>query len=90
MWECPDFFPLDGKQVLMLGPMEMLPKGEFHNGHNVIAFIGSYDEATHTFTRENVQLMDGGHRLLRHPDHSCPGWPPAHDRMAADLVGHRG
>ena len=60
MWECPDFFPLDGKQVLMLGPMEMLPKGEFHNGHNVIAFIGSYDEATHTFTKENVQLMDGG------------------------------
>ena len=45
MWECPDFFPLDGKQVLMLGPMEMLPKGEFHNGHNVIAFIGSYDQA---------------------------------------------
>ena len=60
MWECPDFFPLDGKQVLMLGPMEMLPKGEFHNGHNVIAFIGSYDEVTHTFTKENVQLMDGG------------------------------
>ncbi len=60
MWECPDFFPLDGKQILMLGPMEMLPKGEFHNGHNVIAFIGSYDEATHTFTKENVQLMDGG------------------------------
>ena len=60
MWECPDFFPLDGKQVLMLGPMEMLPKGEFHNGHNVIAFIGNYDEATHTFTKENVQLMDGG------------------------------
>ena len=42
------------------GTMEMLPKGEFHNGHNVIAFIGSYDEATHTFTKENVQLMDGG------------------------------
>ena len=60
MWECPDFFPLDGKQILMLGPMEMLPKGEFHNGHNVIAFIGNYDEATHTFTKENVQLMDGG------------------------------
>ena len=38
----------------------MLPKGEFHNGHNVIAFIGSYDQATHTFTKENVQLMDGG------------------------------
>ena len=35
-------------------------KGEFHNGHNVIAFIGSYDQATHAFTKENVQLMDGG------------------------------
>ena len=33
---------------------------EFHNGHNVIAFVGSYDEKTHTFTREQVQLMDGG------------------------------
>ena len=60
MWECPDFFPLDGKHVLMVGPMEMRPSGEFHNGHNVIAFVGSYDEKTHTFTREQVQLVDGG------------------------------
>ena len=44
------------------------PKGEFHNGHNVIAFIGSYDQATHTFTRENVQLMDiaGPHAVFMH------------------------
>ena len=60
MWECPDFFPLDGKHVLMVGPMEMRPSGEFHNGHNVIAFVGSYDEKTHTFTREQVQMVDGG------------------------------
>lgn len=60
MWECPDFFPLDGKYVLMLGPMEMRAKGAFHNGHNVIALIGDYDKATHTFTRERVQLMDCG------------------------------
>ena len=40
--------------------MEMRPSGEFYNGHNVIAFVGSYDEKTHTFTREQVQLMDGG------------------------------
>lgn len=60
MWECPDFFPLDGKQVLMVGPMEMEAKGPFHNGHNVIALIGEYDKETHTFTREQVQLMDGG------------------------------
>ena len=60
MWECPDFFPLDGKQVLMVGPMEMRAKGPFHNGHNVIALIGNYNKATHTFTREDVQLMDCG------------------------------
>lgn len=60
MWECPDFFPLDGKQVLMVGPMEMQARGPFHNGHNVIALIGEYDKETHTFTREQVQLMDGG------------------------------
>ena len=60
MWECPDFFPLDGKYVLMLGPMEMRAKGPFHNGHNVIALIGDYNKATHAFTRERVQLMDCG------------------------------
>ena len=60
MWECPDFFPLDGKYVLMVGPMEMRAKGPFHNGHNVIALIGDYNKATHTFTRERVQLMDCG------------------------------
>ena len=35
MWECPDFFELDGKQVLMVGPMEMQARDEFHNGHCV-------------------------------------------------------
>ena len=56
--------------------MEMLPKEPVplldHNG----AFIGSYDEATHTFTkRENVQLMDGG--IDFYATQTCrPGWPP--------------
>ena len=36
----------------------MLPKGRIpQRSQHVIAFI-SYDEATHTFTKENVQLMD--------------------------------
>ena len=60
MWECPDFFELDGKQVLMAGPMEMHARDEYHNGHCVIALIGSYDPETCRFTRESVQLMDEG------------------------------
>ena len=74
----------------MLGPMEMLPKGEFHNGHNVIAFIGSYDQATHTFTKENVQLMDGGIGFTPPRPPLPPDGRRIADRMAADLVGHRG
>ena len=32
MWECPDFFRLDGKWVLLTSPQDMLPKGfEYHN-----------------------------------------------------------
>ena len=34
MWECPDFFELDGKQVLLASAQDMLPKGfEYHNGN---------------------------------------------------------
>ncbi len=61
MWECPDFFPLDGKQILMTSPQDMSAVGlEFHNGNGTIFLIGTYDHATRTFTRENVQAVDYG------------------------------
>ena len=61
MWECPDFFPLDGTQVLMVSPMEMMPTGmEFHAGYGTVAFWGSYDPSTHRFDREHVQAIDYG------------------------------
>jgi beta-fructofuranosidase len=61
MWECPDFFPLDGKQVLLVSPMEMIPIGlEFHAGHGTVALIGSYDRESHKFQREQVQAIDYG------------------------------
>ena len=45
---------------------------------------------SHPHLHERKCAADGRrHRLLRHPDHPCPGWPPDHDRMAADLVGHQ-
>ena len=37
-----------------------------------------------------LTLTSIGELYLHHPDHPCPGWPPHHDRMAADMVGHRG
>ena len=45
MWECPDFFALDGCQVLIVSPQFMRTEGlEFHNGNNSIYFTGDYEK----------------------------------------------
>lgn len=62
MWECPDFFPLDGKQLLLVSPQEMeaTADGEFHAGFGTVALLGHYDKASQKFTREHVQPIDYG------------------------------
>ena len=61
MWECPDFFPLDGKQVLLTSPQEMSPIGlEFHAGNGTVCIIGSYDRENNRFVREHIQAVDYG------------------------------
>lgn len=61
MWECPDFFVLDGRQILMVSPQEMSPLGlEFHAGYGVVCMIGRYDKETLHFEREYVQAVDYG------------------------------
>lgn len=45
MWECPDFFTLENRPVLILSPQNMQAKQyEFHNGHNSVYFIGEEKE----------------------------------------------
>lgn len=61
MWECPDFFTLDGKGVLIISPTEMLPRGfEYHSGNGTLCLIGAYDDQTDTFTEERDQAVDYG------------------------------
>lgn len=61
MWECPDFFSLGEKQILMVSPQDMRAKGyEFHNGNNSIFIYGRYDRETHKFEREKVTSADYG------------------------------
>lgn len=61
MWECPDFFALDGKQVLIVSPQDMMPQGfEYHNGNGTLCLIGTYDENTDTFVEESNQAIDYG------------------------------
>ena len=61
MWECPDFFPLDGKYVLLTSPQEMTAIGlEFHPGNGTVCLIGEYDREKHHLLREQVQAIDYG------------------------------
>ena len=61
MWECPDFFTMDGKQVLICSPQDMLPEGfEYHNGNGTLCLIGHLDEAKKHFTYEHDQSVDYG------------------------------
>lgn len=61
MWECPDFFKLDDKWVLLTSPQDMLPHGfEYHNGNGTLCLIGDFDEETDTFTEQHDQSIDYG------------------------------
>jgi len=61
MWECPDFFELDGKHVLLTSPQDMLPEGfEFHNGNGTLCLIGEFDEKRKRLLPEKRQAVDYG------------------------------
>ena len=61
MWECPDFFPLDGRQVLIVSPQEMDPEGlEFHTGNGTVCLIGDCEPGSGDFVRRHVQAIDYG------------------------------
>ncbi len=60
MWECPDFFEMDGKHVLMVSPQEMHAREEFHAGYGTAAIIGRYDGKSRRFVRESIQPVDHG------------------------------
>lgn len=61
MWECPDFFLLDGEYVLLVSAQEMKQKDlEFHSGNGTICFMGDYDKKTHKFEQERMHAIDYG------------------------------
>ena len=61
MWECPDTFALDGKQILLVSPQDMLPEGnEFMSGNGTLALIGHLDDRTGALVEESAQSIDYG------------------------------
>lgn len=61
MWECPDFFQLDGWDVVLTSPQDMNSLGlEFHNGNGTLCLAGKYDRERNDFQREWIQAIDYG------------------------------
>lgn len=61
MWECPDFFKLDEKWVLLTSPQDMLPEGfEYPNGNGTLCIIGDYEESNKEFVEQEKQAIDYG------------------------------
>ena len=55
MWECPNFFPLGDRHILISSPMDMETEDadgsiRFPKGNNVLYMVGDYDEASCKFT----------------------------------------
>ena len=61
MWECPDFFFLDDKAVLLTSPQDMEAEGlEFHSGNGTLCIIGNCSRKDFILHREAVQAIDYG------------------------------
>ena len=61
MWECPDFFELDGQYVLLGSAQDMLSQGlEYHNGNGTFCLFGDYDPEEERFTEKYNQAIDYG------------------------------
>lgn len=61
MWECPDLFQIDGKDILIMSPIQMPSVGnKYANRSSTVAFIGEVDWQTGKFLVENYHEIDGG------------------------------
>jgi beta-fructofuranosidase len=62
MWECPDFFELDGKYVLMFSPQGVEAKGDLYtNLFQTGYLVGDYDYENNRFLHGEFTELDFGH-----------------------------
>ncbi len=61
IYECPDFFIIDGQHVLVASPMRLPKKDyDFENLHSVVYMIGSLDFDTGHWSFNEMAELDGG------------------------------
>lgn len=62
MWECPDYFNLDGKDIILLSPMRVLRDDlSHHNINTTVVMSGQVDWDTKEFKLETFDEIDHGH-----------------------------
>lgn len=70
MWECPDFFGLEDKHVLICSPQSMkADKYEFHNGHNSVYFLGIMIKKIMYLSRKSRTHLTMAWTFMRHRLH---------------------
>lgn len=61
MWECPDIFQLNGKDVLLMSPQGVKPEGNlYHNLHQSGYVVGQLNYDTGVLEHGDFQLLDYG------------------------------
>ncbi|MGE6630449.1 glycoside hydrolase family 32 protein [Bacillus sp. NPDC077027] len=61
MWECPDLFELDGKDVLIVCPQGLPPEGlKYQNMHQSGYFIGELDDTSYKYRHGKFEELDRG------------------------------
>ena len=61
MWECPDYFELDGKDCIVMSPMRYQREGDsYHNINSSVLVTGQVDWEAKQFIPETVEEIDHG------------------------------
>ncbi|MFC4401918.1 glycoside hydrolase family 32 protein [Gracilibacillus xinjiangensis] len=61
MWECPDFFSLNGKDILLFSPQGLSASGiHYRNIHQTGYVAGKWDKETNQFTHGEFSELDKG------------------------------
>ncbi|MCQ2009731.1 MAG: glycoside hydrolase family 32 protein [Sporolactobacillus sp.] len=62
MWECPDFFELDGKHILMISPQGIESENDlYQNLYQTGYFVGNFDYEHLQFNYGHFKELDNGH-----------------------------
>ncbi|WP_240501838.1 sucrose-6-phosphate hydrolase [Bacillus sp. MUM 13] len=61
MWECPDFFELEGKHILLASPQGMEARGDsYQNLYQSVYMIGELDYKSGKYSYHTFEELDGG------------------------------